>query len=595
MSQFAPQLARTRRCSAHFSVASTIIDSVLPIRQSETTPNTRDGVWSALAGTHTDVRSSTRPLWARVSWLLLALLAAYVCLFHGLTAIGLVGPDEPRYAAISRAMSNGQDWVTPRLNGEPWLEKPILFYWAAASAYRLVGDSELAARLPSAVSAAATGLMLGWLGWKLYGTTTASIVLLLFPTTVSAFAFARGATTDMLFAALLALAMATAAGLLFDTTDRARAWQVGFGTALGLAVLAKGPAALVLAAGSLALWAIMSRNVRRLTVLAQPLTWLSLVVVSVPWYVMSAMRNPEFVEVFLIRHNIDRFLTPTFQHEQPIWFFAAILVVGLVPWSAFLLPGIRRAWHRWQTGTLTTTPSLYVACWVIFPVLFFSLSQSKLPGYILPAIPAAALLLARTVACFIDSSNRDARWPFFGTAVVLAAVAGAFAVPEIAIAGVPGLPLDSVRPLAPLMAVASVAVALTAHWRLRYLSVATVALVFVIGIGYLNSIMVPHLDPLLSPRTVARRVQQAASTEDLAVYRLHRAWNFGLDYYLNRDLPEWSPETFVSPALVVTNDKGIVDLRDLDLSVEILDSVSQEGVLVRLARRPTGHGSLHGQ
>ena len=589
------ELARNRRCSSHFFLASTIIDQVLPIRHSETTTNTRDGVWSVADETPTKGRSSTWPLWARIGWLLLALFAAYVCLFDRLTGIGLVGPDEPRYAAISRAMADGQDWVTPRLNDKPWLEKPILFYWAAASAYRLVGDSELAARLPSALSAAATGLMLAWLGWRLYGATTAAVVLLLFPTTVSAFAFARGATTDMLFTMLLALAMVTAARLVFEPIDRARGWQVAFGSALGLAVLAKGPAAVVLAAGSLALWGVMSRDVRRLTALARPLTWLSLVVVSLPWYVISAMRNPGFVEVFLIRHNIDRFLTPTFQHEQPFWFFGPILVLGLVPWSAFLLPGVRQAWHRWQAGTLATTPSLYVACWVVFPILFFSLSKSKLPGYILPAIPAAALLLARTVACFLDSSDRDARWPLFGTAVVLAGVAGAFAVPEIAISGVPGLPFDSVRPLAPVMGVASVTVAAAAYWRLRYISVATVALMFVIGIGYLNSMMVPHLDPLLSPRTVARRVQETATTEDLAVYRLHRAWNFGLDYYLNRDLPEWSPDTFVSPVLVVTNEKGIVDLQDRDLSVEILDSVSQEGVLVRLSRPPTSHGSIHGK
>ena len=282
------ELARNGRCSSHFFFASTIIDQVLPIRHSETTMNTRDGVWSVADETPTEGRFSTWPLWARIGWLLLALFAAYVCLFDRLTGIGLVGPDEPRYAAISRAMADGQDWVTPRLNDEPWLEKPILFYWAAASAYRLVGDSELAARLPSALSAAATGLMLAWLGWRLYGATTAAVVLLLFPTTVSVFAFARGATTDMLFTMLLALTMVTAARLVIEPIDRARGWQVAFGSALGLAVLAKGPAAIVLAAGSLALWGVMSRDVRRLTALARPLTWLSLVVVSLPWYVISA-------------------------------------------------------------------------------------------------------------------------------------------------------------------------------------------------------------------------------------------------------------------------------------------------------------------
>ena len=266
-------------------------------------------------------------------------------------------------------MAEGQDWVTPRLNGEPWLEKPILFYWAAASGYRLFGDSELAARLPSAISALLTALALGWMGWRLYGTTTAAVVLIVFPTTLSTLAFARGATTDMLFTALLALTMMAAARLVVEPGDRPRLWQVAFGAALGLAVLAKGPAGILLTVGGLAFWGVASHRMSRLTALARPLVWVSFGVVALPWYVISAIRTPEFVDVFLISHNLGRFLTPVFRHEQPFWFFGPILVLGLAPWSAFLFPGIRQAWIRRQTGELATSPSLYVACWALFPVL----------------------------------------------------------------------------------------------------------------------------------------------------------------------------------------------------------------------------------
>ena len=393
-------------------------------------------------------RYSARARAAGSGWLLLAVLVSYVCLLHGLTAIGLIGPDEPRYAAISRTMAATGDWVTPRLNGEPWFEKPVLFYWASAAAFRLVGDSELAVRIPSALSAVLTALALGWIGWRLYGATTAAVVLVLFPTTVSAFAFARGATTDMLFAALLTFAMMTAVHLVVVPSNARRGWQVAFGGVLGLAVLAKGPAGILLTAGSLLLWSVASRKTLRLTVLIQPVVWVSFAVVALPWYVLSAIRNPEFVEVFLIRHNLERFLTPVFRHEQPFWFFGPILVLGLVPWSAFLVSGIRKALSAWRSGELATSPSLYVACWVVFPVLFFSLSRSKLPGYVLPTIPAAALLLARTVTSFLGRREKDGRWPLFGTAVVFAALAVAFAVPEMTIASVPGLPLDTLRPLA---------------------------------------------------------------------------------------------------------------------------------------------------
>ena len=532
------------------------------------------------------VQSSPRARWATAGWVLLTLFVSYVGLFDGLTAMGLVGPDEPRYAAISRAMAEGEDWVTPRLNGEPWLEKPILFYWAAAAGYRLVGDSELAARLPSAISALLTALALGWLGWRLYGTTTAAVFLIVFPTTLSTFAFARGATTDMLFAASLALTMMAASRLTLESVNRQRLWQVAFGCALGLTVLAKGPAGILLTVGSITLWGLASGRMSRLMALGRPLAWVSLGVVALPWYVMSTIRTPEFVDVFLIGHNFNRFLTPVFRHEQPFWFFGPILVLGLAPWSAFLLPGIRQAWTRWRTGELATSPSLYFACWALFPVLFFSLSSSKLPGYVLPVIPPAALLLARTIAGFLDSRDNDARWPLLGTAVVLAGLAMAFDFPEIAIAGVPGLPLDTLRPLAPVVGVAGLAVAGAAFWRRESLAVATVALAFSISIAYLNATMLPHLDPLLSPRALAHRVQEDRAADSVSVYQLHRAWNYGLDYYLDRDLPEWAPGEFVGPALVVTNDSGIEALRDQDLSVEILEHFSREGVLVRVGIRP---------
>ena len=217
-----------------------------------------------------------------------------------------------------------------------------------------------------------------------------------------------------------------------------------------------------------------------------------------------------------------------------------------------------------------------------FPSSFFSLSSSKLPGYVLPAIPPAALLLAKTIADFLDCRDKDARWPLLGTAVVLAVLAAAFAIPEAAIAGVPGLPLDTLRPLAPVVGVASLAVAGAAFWRRESLAVATVALAFSISIAYLNATMLPHLDPLLSPRTLARRVQENSAAASVSVYRLHRAWDFGLDYYLKRDLPEWALGEAVLPALVATNDSGIEALREQGVSVEVLEHVSREGVLVRV-------------
>jgi hypothetical protein len=183
---------------------------------------------------------------------------------------------------------------------------------------------------------------------------------------------------------------------------------------------------------------------------------------------------------------------------------------------------------------------------------------------------------------FLDSTDGDARWPLLGTAAVLAGIAIALAFPEMAIAGVPGLPLEALRQLAPFVGLASLVIAGSAFWRREHLAVATVALAFAGVVLYLNAVMLPQLDPLLSPRTVARRVQEASAPDRVSMYRLHRAWDFGLDYYLHRELPEWAPDEFVGPALVVTNEKGVDQLRNHDVSVQVLHHDSREGILVRL-------------
>ena len=144
--------------------------------------------------------------------------------------------------------------------------------------------------------------------------------------------------------------------------------------------------------------------------------------------------------------------------------------------------------------------------------------------------------------------------------------------------------IETLRPLAPVVGLASLAVAVSAFWRRESLAVATVALAFATAIAYLNATMLPHLDPLLSPRALARHVQENGAADSVSSYRLHRAWDFGLDYYLKRDLPEWALGDAVLPALVATNDSGIEALREQGVSVEILEHVSREGVLVRVSR-----------
>lgn len=526
------------------------------------------------------------PKAARVAWFALVVLVHYWCLFDGLAAIGLTGPDEPRYAAIAREMAETGDWVTPRLHGKEWFEKPILYYWAAAVQYKLWGDTEVAARLPSALAATATSAALGWLALRLYGWGAAQVVLLLFPSTVAAIGFGRAATTDMLFSAALALAMVAATRIVRPArlqgeeevtiyagakpAPRSHAmtellWRAGFGAALGLAALAKGPAALILAGGSTGLWTIATRRWRDGFTLASPAAVLTFALVALPWYVLCALRNPEFVDVFLISHNVRRFLTPVFQHEQPFWFFGPILLLGLVPWTPLLL-GVARdgigalGGNRWRSA-----PSFFLACWVIFPVLFFSASKSKLPGYVLPVIPPLALLLARSLSEGMAHRDQLTRWLLAATGMVLVFLGGAAGTPSLVAARMPGATPDSLLLLAIVPGIAGALTVLLASRRRLLLSVALAALCIAASARVLTGSILPQMDAQISARALARFV--AAPPEQrgkpVAVHQLHRAWHYGLNYYLQREVPVWTPGS--DTLYIVTNEAGLADLRKQDV------------------------------
>jgi 4-amino-4-deoxy-L-arabinose transferase-like glycosyltransferase len=161
-----------------------------------------------------------KDLAARVGWGVLIVATLYVCYFSHLGAIGFVGPDEPRYAWIARDMAETGDWVTPRLYGKPWFEKPPLYYWGAASCFKIFGVSEAAARLPSAIAALLGTLAIAWLAWRIYGGETARWLLLLLPTTVGMIGFSHAAATDMPFSAMLTIAMVCAAIVLGLVPDQ---------------------------------------------------------------------------------------------------------------------------------------------------------------------------------------------------------------------------------------------------------------------------------------------------------------------------------------------------------------------------------------
>lgn len=507
----------------------------------------------------------------------------YFCFFSQLSALGLVGPDEPRYAWVAREMYATGDWITPRLYGQPWFEKPPLYYWGAAAAYSLFGVSEFSARLPSAVAALLAALALGWMARRFYDSGTAWKAMLIFPTCIGVLGFARGAATDMVFSGALALALAATAEVVLRPAAEQRPprlWQALLGIFLGAAVLAKGPAGVVLAGGSVLLWAALTGEWRRALRPLHPRVILWFAITALPWYVMCARLNPGFVHEFLIAHNLQRYLTPVFRHVQPWWFFGPVLLLGLMPWAALLAGAAHDAW---RASARKRSPSFFFACWAGFPLLFFSFSQSKLPGYILPAIAPLVLVMAASLARSIEHDEKIARWlmgAVGATLVLLALTAGHWLERLPPASGFAAA--DGLRAWLVAVAAGGLLTALLALLR-RPCAALIFAALFLAGLTEAaNRELIPKLDPYLSPRATAEIVlHDSELAQQVRVYRLHRAWHYGLNFYLKRELPLWQPDR-EGTAWVFTSPAGRKEIQARGRSIFVLPSPSSEAVLVRV-------------
>src|ERR1700688_1596527 len=518
----------------------------------------------------------------KFSWAVLILLTLYVCYFSHLGAFGFIGPDEPRYAWIARDMAESGDWVTPRLYGKPWFEKPVFYYWSAALCFKLFGVNEASARLPSAVCALLATLGLAWLALRLGGWQMARWVLLLLPSTVGMIGFAHAASTHMPFSAMLSIAMVCAAVALGVVPseklfpEETREGQTGFrrakktiylnlalfGFLLGIAVLAKGPAALILAGGAIVLWAASTKRWREALRLFHPIAIVTFFLTCLPWYVLCARRNPDFFRIFIIEHNFKRYLTPEFQHIQPFWYYLPITIIALLPW-VFWLVWFALGEQRKDEGGYKRSQILFLASWGVFPVLFFSLSKSKLPGYILPALFPLGFLNSVAVTRALKSRHVLGRY-------VLGLIGALLFVS-------PGwiffLKAHARGPLVSLYILVAAGGGLIVIWAalLRQtragLTFSVVLVLFLLNLVYVS---ISKLDPQLSAQSCARQIglDRAANTYS---FKLQRSWQYQLNFYLHREIPEWSPNV-AGEAMVVT---GAKNLAELERSAQVMAVISE--------------------
>jgi 4-amino-4-deoxy-L-arabinose transferase-like glycosyltransferase len=509
-------------------------------------------------------------------------------LFYGLIPIyggdqvGLVGADEPRYAQIAREMLSAHSdvckqldasvfprslrpedlensfrclkggTVTPILYGRPWLEKPALYYWRAMSFFKEFGVSDWSARLPSATGAFLMIAMI-FLHMRRFRPGGQLDAALITASCVAIIGFARGASTDMQLAAPFCIGM-LGWYAWYETGKKFWLFDLYFFGAA--ATLAKGPVAPFLALGIILLFLGLRREwsvLRRTIWIPGVLLYFAMVL---PWYIAVQRENPTFVHSFFVEHNLERFATNLYQHRQPFWYYFAVLIVGLMPWTVIAIRAVVEAlttsMAEWK---VRLNPKRYLGhsragdafpeflvLWALFPIIFFTFSKSKLPGYILPSIAPVTILTG-------DYLNRIRRtglpkWLLWSHAAACALVAFVIVLSpqhmtyETLVPSPAWLVTAGAAALLVLFAVVkTIQIGGIAHVRNATLFPVFAAMVFLLGFHGKD------LDLNYSARPLAREMQlQAPNVRPVAVENVRRDMIYGLAFYRNEQPIEYEKD-----------------------------------------------------
>lgn len=449
----------------------------------------------------------------------LALAAAVYLLFlFGLDGVGLLGPDEPRYAAIGREMARSGDWVTPQLWGEPWFEKPPLVYWMAAAGFRAGFGPETAPRLPVALLSIAF-LIFYWRALEReFGRRAALFSMAILGTSAGWLAFSRVAVPDLPMAAAFSAAML----LCLPWLERGdRRGLPAAAALLGVAALAKGLPPLALALPL----AWMGR--RRWRDWLRPGPIAAFLVVAAPWYALVTARHGEaFLADFFLKHHLSRFFTGALEHRQPFWFYVPVLLAGLFPWTPLLVLPRTRALYA-------DVRLRFLLAWAAFGFVFFSASTNKLPGYLLPLIPAVCALTGVALA-----KRERAVAPLAACGALLALIPVVAAVlPEALRRGITHADPPGVwqwLACVPALLIAPAAGRMERRDR-RSLAIGSLAAAAAGGVAWLTLAAFPTLDRTVSARGFWRGIEGRAS--QVCVGEVNRGWRYNLNYYSGTPLP----------------------------------------------------------
>jgi 4-amino-4-deoxy-L-arabinose transferase-like glycosyltransferase len=480
--------------------------------------------------------------------LVLVLGVCFFFFFFGLGAFGLLGADEPRYAQIAREMLARHDWIVPTLNGAPWLEKPALLYWKMMNSYSIFGVSDWAARVPAAFHATAVvfGIFFFMRRFRFAAELDAAMIA---ASSAGMIGFGRGASTDMLVSAPFALAMMC--WWTWHQTSK-KLWLLLFYGLLGVGALAKGPVGPALAVLVVGAYAVFRRDskifLRTISILGFALFF----AIVLPWYLAVQHKVPQFFRVFFIEHNLERFGTNLYQHAQPFWYYIPVFVLATLPWTVFALPALvnagRDATKLWrnvkaQPPAGTAEPaddglSSFLFLWTLVPIVFFSISHAKLPGYILPAIPAAALLTADYLhRSRVLSRMKLALHSLLCAILLVAALMAPFAMVKQAPPSALQIGMTLTGALIAIMVLLMVR-----REGVRVLHFVTL-IPTILAVAFLLRPAAATIDRTQSARPINQRLAELGAADGpVAVFNVKRQITYGLTFYRNQPISHYERE-----------------------------------------------------
>jgi len=522
-------------------------------------------------------RRKRLPDWATVCEAAVFLGFSLFFLTYGLSpllggaGLGLVGADEPRYAQVAHEMLNRFDQghtvksklsacVTPYLYGRPWLEKPALYYWRAMFVFQEFGVHDWSARLPSFSFAfmMAALIYLHMRRFRPGGHLDAALITVACAAIIG---FARGASTDMQMAAPLCI------GLLgwyawYETDSKFWLFDIYFFT--GIATLAKGPVAPFLAIVIVAAFAFLRKE---WSILYRSLWWPGVALyfaIVLPWFLAVQHQNPTFFHEFFLNQNLQRFATDRYQHQQPFWYYLVVVLLGVMPWTVIavraMVDGVQTSVAEWRIRRAGKRIACvnrpgdafpeFLVLWAFIPIVFFSFSQSKLPGYILPSIPPITILTGD----YLYRRRKPGlnRWELAGHAVLVGIMTVFALLLPWFVAHGPQMPPTHAAIAAGVASLGAVLLILivvkgfgVARLRLVTTCVLMVLMFYLYGVGPAFGIpavsaskrVIHLLDRAYSARPLADRLATyAPSDETVAVFRVRRDVEFGLAFYRNREV-----------------------------------------------------------